>query len=106
MNINPKLFTGLFLVVLFSSLALAACGAKTSDSATSAPTTSPAGTSPEGLTLLQDRCGVCHSISRVESQSKTAEQWKTTVERMVNKGAMLNATEQQTLIDYLAQTYP
>jgi len=74
---------------------------------TNAPTAGqPATTTLDGQTLLQERCTVCHSLDRVASKHKTADQWKATVERMVGKDAQLNAQEQQTLIDYLAQTYP
>jgi len=75
--------------------------------ATAAPTASqPVTTTLDGQTLLQERCTVCHTLDRVTSAHKTADQWKTTVGRMVGKGAQLDAQEQQTLIDYLAQTYP
>jgi len=35
----------------------------------------------------------------------TADQWKTTVDQMINRGAQLNPQEEQTLITYLAQNY-
>jgi len=63
-------------------------------------------TVPEGLTLLEERCTECHSLSRVTSKSKTLEEWRRTVERMVNKGTVLSDAEQEILIDYLAETYP
>jgi hypothetical protein len=42
----------------------------------------------------------------VERASKTEEEWKATVERMVGKGAQLNQAEQEQVIKYLAETYP
>jgi hypothetical protein len=60
----------------------------------------------DGKTLLDTRCTVCHDLSRVTNKSKTLEEWKVTVERMVNKGADLNPDEQETLIQYLTETYP
>ncbi|MDP3185031.1 MAG: hypothetical protein Q8M58_07155, partial [Anaerolineales bacterium] len=61
--------------------------------ATAAPTASqPVTTTLDGQTLLQERCTVCHSLSRVTSKHKTADQWKTTIERMVGKGAQGDAT--------------
>ena len=54
---------------------------------------------------MQDRCSVCHSVGRVTSAHKTLDQWTTTVDRMITHGAQLNATEQQTLIDYLVANY-
>ncbi len=60
----------------------------------------------DGKKLLEERCVKCHDLGRTTSKKKTAEGWKATVERMVGKGAVLNAEEQQVLIDYLAKTYP
>jgi hypothetical protein len=59
-----------------------------------------------GKTLLEERCTACHNLNRVTSKSKTLDEWKTNVERMVDKGADLNADEQASLIQYLAETYP
>ncbi|MDI6770867.1 MAG: hypothetical protein QMD04_14495 [Anaerolineales bacterium] len=75
-------------------------------SATAPTDSQPTTNTFDGQTLLQERCTVCHSLERVASKHKTADQWKTTVGRMVGEGAHLDAQEQQTLIDYLAQTYP
>jgi cytochrome c5 len=81
--------------------------------ATEAPTQAPKATEPpteapaalDGAALLQERCTKCHDLKRVESAQKTEEQWRTTVERMVGKGAQLSADEQAALIKYLAATY-
>jgi hypothetical protein len=91
------------LIILSSvvglALVLVACGKGTTS------TSGPTGTT-SGQTLMQERCTACHSTDRITSAHKTSDQWKTTVGRMVGKGAQLNTQEQQTLIDYLAQTYP
>jgi cytochrome c5 len=63
-------------------------------------------TTLDGKTLLDTRCTTCHDLSRVTSKSKTLEEWRVTVERMVDKGADLNTDEQETLIQYLAENYP
>ena len=131
-----KSITAFFLTILGTALFLAACGlgassptaatvppSKVPPTETSAPvgspvaaTDTPAGATLEptampspafdGQTLLQDRCTVCHTLTRVTSAHKTAAQWETTVVRMVGKGAVLSAEEQDFLIQYLAQTYP
>ena len=54
---------------------------------------------------METRCSVCHSTSRITSAHKTADQWKTTTDRMINNGAKLSAQEQQTVVEYLAQNY-
>jgi hypothetical protein len=56
--------------------------------------------------LLQDRCTACHNLDRVESASKTAEGWETTVNRMVDYGTVLTAEELEALVQYLAEMYP
>jgi cytochrome c-type biogenesis protein CcmH/NrfF len=54
---------------------------------------------------MEQRCTVCHSADRVTSAQKTAAQWKQTVDKMINNGAQLSPSEEQTLVNYLAQTY-
>ena len=60
----------------------------------------------EGAELLEARCTKCHSLVRVHSAAKSADAWRSTVQRMVGKGAELADTEQEMLIEYLAITYP
>ena len=96
MNKRTTSLISILVLVLLVGAFLAACGASQT----------PAVTTPDGQKLLNERCTVCHNLNRVTSAHKTADQWTTTVERMVGKGAQLDAQEQQTLIDYLAQTYP
>jgi cytochrome c5 len=88
----------LLLTLLFGTL-LASCG---TNNTTPAPSS---GGASDGQTLLQERCSVCHSTDRIFLAHKTADQWTTTVGRMVGKGAQLSSQEQQTLIDYLAANY-
>jgi len=38
----------------------------------------------------------------VESASKTADEWRKTIERMIGKGARLNDAEKEALIEFLA----
>ena len=68
------------------------------------PTEAPAAL--EGQSLLEERCTVCHGLGGVERAKKTEEEWRTTVERMVGKGAQLDEAEQELVIKYLAETYP
>jgi hypothetical protein len=59
----------------------------------------------EGANLLEERCSVCHPSSRPKSKQKTPEQWQTTVNRMMGKGARLSEEEKATLLDFLSKTY-
>jgi mono/diheme cytochrome c family protein len=96
-NLIPVL---LVFVILLTGILLAACGSSGSSSSGS-----NSGTPLSGQALMQERCSVCHSLDRVTSAQKTADQWKTTVDRMINHGAQLTSSEGTTLINYLAQTY-
>ena len=56
--------------------------------------------------LVEERCAQHHDLARVEQAKKTPEEWKTTVERMVSKGAKLSDGEQAAVIEYLSEAYP
>ncbi len=62
-------------------------------------------TPPDGATLLQERCSVCHSLERVQQAQKTSSEWEQTVTRMVGRGAELSEEERLLLIAYLAEQY-
>jgi hypothetical protein len=91
-------FTLVFLVLLLGSL-VAACNTAGGEPAPEAGTL-------DGKALAEERCATHHDFGRVENAKKTAEEWKTTVERMVDKGAKLNADEQEAVIAHLAEAYP
>jgi competence protein ComEA len=97
---NILIITALLTIVLIGTF-LASCGSSGSTGSTGSGNTG--GT--DGAALMQTRCSVCHSTDRITSAHKTADEWKTTVTRMISHGAKLNATEEQTLVDYLAATY-
>jgi len=82
----------LIALVLF----LAACS-----SGSSTRSTTPEAT-PDGATLLQERCITCHPLSRVTSKHLSSVEWKSVVDSMVQRGASLTSDEQTVLIDYLA----
>jgi cytochrome c5 len=106
MKRQTALAIGILLFALLAVTVLAACGTSSPTAAPAASSSGGSGTGLDGQTLMEQRCSVCHSTDRITSAHKTADQWKTTVERMVSHGSQLDAQEQQTLIDYLAQTYP
>ncbi len=86
------------LMIMLVGVLLASCS---SGNATATASSS----SSDGQALMQDRCSVCHSTDRITSAHKTAAEWTTTVQKMINHGAQLTSQEQQTLIDYLAANY-
>jgi hypothetical protein len=56
--------------------------------------------------LLQERCGICHSLDRVNNASKSFAEWTVTIQRMVQHGAILTADEETGLVAYLATIQP
>jgi cytochrome c2 len=59
-----------------------------------------------GEQLLNTRCVECHSLSRVSRQSLSLDEWRVVVDEMIREGAVLSEDEKETLIQYLAETYP
>lgn len=64
-------------------------------------TQKPAVAKPE--TLLDTRCAECHDLSRVNGVSFDRAGWEKIIDRMIQRGARLNADERQVLVDYLAE---
>ena len=122
--------TGFLLVIALAGGLLTACGqapasatppsvqsqppalqntdASAQNTAPSALTTNspaPVANASDGLTLLQQRCSACHDPNLVSRFQGTASDWKNLVDAMLANGAQLNPSEEQTLVNYLAQTY-
>jgi competence protein ComEA len=103
---NLYIICSVFLVISFSVIAVG-CGSATptSSSAGSSAGSSTAVTTLDGQAIMDVQCGRCHSLSRVTSKTKTAAEWKITVDRMITHGANLTPEQEQALIDYLAKNY-
>jgi hypothetical protein len=83
------------VIVLFAN----ACSSGSSN-------TTPASTlALDGATLVQERCSVCHPLTRVESASHTAGQWQSIVNTMISRGAQLSAQEKTVVVNYLTANY-
>ena len=99
------------LLLLAVALVLVACGSSedgTNGSDTNGDAVTPddsgGGSSSvtDGATLMEERCTVCHSTSRILGASKDLAGWQSTIDRMVGKGAKLTEEEQAVLAEYLA----
>ena len=55
-----------------------------------------------GLTLVNTKCGFCHSTSQVFAGGHTAAEWPDVVQQMVDRGAELTPEEQGVVSTYLA----
>lgn len=54
-----------------------------------------------GAALASERCTVCHGLVNITSADYDESGWTTVVDTMIGRGASLNATERQEVIDYL-----
>ena len=96
----------LMLLVLLTGSFLAACGgAGEQADATAAEREKATAAAAEGKALLEERCARCHDLGRVERASKTADEWRATVDRMVLKGTQLSQADEELVTQYLSDTY-
>lgn len=56
--------------------------------------------------LISDKIGGCHMLNFILRQNKTREEWSVTIDRMIGKGADVNAEEKELIIDYLVSRTP
>jgi cytochrome c5 len=106
-----SLFTLLIVVIL--SLVLVQCGGSapstiptTESAAQTNPTSSNSGTTLDAATFTEQTCSQCHTFSRAQNAGRSSAEWATTVDRMISHGLSVTPEERQTIIDYLALTYP
>ncbi len=59
----------------------------------------------EGHKLLVKVCGSCHKLDIVTSRRGAREQWRATIEAMVDKGADASDEEFNAVLDYLTKNY-
>jgi mono/diheme cytochrome c family protein len=60
----------------------------------------------KGKAIVQRACAQCHAIGIVTGADHTPDDWGIVVRAMVHDGAKLAPDEQQTVIDYLAKSFP
>lgn len=56
--------------------------------------------------LISDKIGGCHMLNFILRQNKTREEWSVMIDRMIGKGAKVNAEEKELIIDYLVSRNP
>ena len=59
---------------------------------------------PDGKakSIVQSACSECHGLDQVVSSQMSAEKWKTTVEKMIKKGASVTPDQIDTVVEYLS----
>lgn len=87
------------LILLVVIIFVSACSSRASN------TTPVATSSLDGATLVQERCSVCHPLTRVEAARHTAADWKLIVDMMVSRGARLTSDEKSVVVNYLATNF-
>lgn len=90
----------LLVAVLLVLVALVACG---SGEPVAEPEPTPGeATGLDGAALLQEKCTVCHDLTRVEAQDLDAVGWAAVIDEMIVKGAQVTDDEAAALAEYLA----
>ena len=58
---------------------------------------------PDGKakTLIQNTCIECHGLDMVVSSNMSPDEWKTTLDQMIKRGATLNKDEREVVLEYL-----
>ncbi len=66
----------------------------------------PAGAADEGARIFADSCLSCHNatVRPLDNKHMTREEWKETVDRMLDQGAEVAKGKIPVLLDYLAST--
>jgi mono/diheme cytochrome c family protein len=73
--------------------------------AAATPTEQSAQAEPAGLSLIIDRCTGCHGIDQIFLQHKSPEDWKVTVQTMIDRGTDVTEAEQEVITQYLIENY-
>ena len=68
-----------------------------------APSPFPPG---RGADLVAQHCTQCHAADVITNSGKSREEWQTTVSTMVGMGAAIPEAEFNTVVDYLAKSFP
>ena len=97
---RTRLVVGSVVLLLVLGLVLAACGGAEE------PASDAGDETLDGKALVEERCTLCHGLETVTGAKKSPDGWASNVERMIGKGAKLNAAEKGAVIEYLAEAYP
>jgi mono/diheme cytochrome c family protein len=60
----------------------------------------------EGVEIAKESCLSCHGPELISQQRLTSNQWTAEVEKMVRWGAEIPSDQKQSLINYLAKSFP
>jgi competence protein ComEA len=68
---------------------------------------SDAGSLPpgDGQPIVQQKCASCHALKVITTKKASRQQWSTTVDQMITRGAEVSDDDVETLLDYLAKNF-
>lgn len=70
--------------------------------AAAAPVVLPDG---DGKTIAEENCQACHKLTNLTKAHKSLDDWKDTVQTMMDRGANVPADKVDTLVQYLAKNF-
>jgi hypothetical protein len=77
---------------------------QTGGSGSATPTPSPTSAGGDAVALINERCSTCHSPDQaLQFRAANADEAKALIDNMVQRGADVSASEEQTLIDYFTR---
>jgi mono/diheme cytochrome c family protein len=86
--------------------------AESANAAPAAPaSTAPAPPKPvelpdgEGKAIATENCQACHKLTNLTKAHKSLDEWKDTVQTMIDRGANVPADKLDTLVQYLAKNF-
>jgi mono/diheme cytochrome c family protein len=98
-----------------------ASGANSPSAAPSAPASSPDAAAPaapglakaavvelpdgDGKAIATENCQACHKLTNLTKAHKNLDDWKETVQTMIDRGANVPADQVDTLVQYLAKNF-
>ena len=59
----------------------------------------------EGKAIATENCQACHKLTNITKAHKSLDDWKETVQTMIDRGANVPADQVDTLVQYLAKNF-
>jgi competence protein ComEA len=59
----------------------------------------------DGQAIVQQKCASCHALKVITTRKASRQQWSTTVDHMITRGAEVSDDDVETLVDYLTKNF-
>lgn len=97
---------GALLTALLVAGTAAAQGVVKSAGAASTKANPPAAAANDAdLALFQAQCSTCHGTDQVTAQTKTADEWAETIDRMIDHGMQITPEDRKRITAFLVAHY-